>query len=97
MWDMWVKLFSKGKSKSQQIHKEEKPLKCNTCESRFLLKSTLKIHQIIHNGEKQFKCVICESRITQKSYIKVHLRKHNGEKKHLSVIHVSQDFPGSQF
>lgn len=51
---------------------KEKPYKCNHCDSRFNVKSTLLRHIKTHTGEKPYSCDICHKYYPSKSYLNRH-------------------------
>ena len=54
----------------KSIHKGNKPVQCDTCDTRFAQKGNKKKHiALIHDGKKIFNC-FCESNFKLKSDLK---------------------------
>ena len=61
---MWIQFFCKITSKWTHCHHSwrEETHKCNSCESSFFLKSSLRLHILsVHEAKKPHKCNSCES------------------------------------
>jgi len=56
------------------VHKEEKPFKCDVCEKGFSGPASLKNHKLLHTGES-FKCEYCDYSAVQKGNLKTHRLK----------------------
>ena len=56
------------------VHKEEKPFKCDVCEKGFSGPASLKNHKLLHTGES-FKCEYCDYSAVQKGNLKTHRMK----------------------
>ena len=54
------------------VHSDERPFKCNYCDSRFKTRPGMMLHIRIHTGEKPFKCKFCEKTFTQSDHVKRH-------------------------
>ncbi|XP_062053646.1 zinc finger protein OZF-like [Lepus europaeus] len=65
-----------------QIHRGEKPHKCNDCGKAFGRKSYLTVHQRIHTGQKLHGCNDCGKAFGKKSDLLIHQQIHTGEKPH---------------
>jgi len=56
------------------VHKDDKPYKCDVCEKRFSGPASLKNHKLLHTGES-FKCEYCDYSAVQKGNLKTHRLK----------------------
>ena len=66
---------------------EEKPHKCQECETSFRDKGHLKNHVMkVHTGERPFKCTECEKAFVRKINLNYHMKKvHTGERPYKCV------------
>merc|ERR1719427_2176787 len=53
------------------VHKEDKPYKCDVCEKGFSAPASLTNHKLLHTGET-FKCEYCDYSAVQKGNLKSH-------------------------
>merc|ERR1712096_198559 len=66
---------SAGKLKlHMNVHKDDKPYKCDVCEKGFSGPASLKNHKLLHTGET-FKCEYCDYSAVQKGNLKTHRLK----------------------
>ena len=56
------------------VHKDDKPYKCEVCEKGFSGPASLKNHKLLHTGET-FKCEYCDYSAVQKGNLKTHRLK----------------------
>jgi len=56
------------------VHKDDKPYKCEVCEKGFSGPASLKNHKLLHTGET-FKCEYCDYSAVQKGNLKSHKLK----------------------
>ena len=54
------------------VHSDERPFKCNSCDTSFKTKLTLKFHERTHTGERPFKCKYCEKAFRTSYHRKTH-------------------------
>ena len=68
------------------LHSDERPFKCNYCDSSFKTKLILVQHERIHTGERPYKCKYCEKAFRQQKQCKTHQDIHEQNYKYLCKI-----------
>ncbi|XP_003791232.1 B-cell CLL/lymphoma 6 member B protein [Otolemur garnettii] len=69
-----------GCSSGLDLLAEDKPYKCQLCQSAFRYKGNLASHRTVHTGEKPYHCSVCGARFNRPANLKTHSRIHSGEK-----------------
>lgn len=77
--------FSKAFSAQEKLQKhllchgeeESKPLKCETCQKRFMNNSALACHLKKHSDKKYYQCPICHEGFDHISSLKQHVVQHS--------------------
>ncbi|XP_022818934.1 zinc finger protein 260-like isoform X5 [Spodoptera litura] len=86
--------FSNQRALSTHTRKDhllERRHKCNECEMRFFLKSSLQKHMAKHTGLRQFKCDICLKAYGRKNTLREHMRIHANDRR-FACSHCGQAF-----
>ena len=80
MW-IWLNWFGVLEG-NWNVHENEKPFRCEICQSCYKQKSDLNKHiRTVHENEKPFKCEICHSCFGRKSNLNRHKKNvHENEK-----------------
>ncbi|XP_018348345.1 PREDICTED: zinc finger protein 708-like [Trachymyrmex septentrionalis] len=66
---------------NKEVHTENKPYKCGTCDRTFKHKCSMRRHEISHTEIKPYHCEFCKRSFTRKENLKIHIEvKHKLDK-----------------